>query len=150
MFDERRGLLGGLCAAGLGPCDLFVEDGKVTACFDVIAECFERPERDVAVAVGLLDPAEGIGHEPLRPVVFADELVTVGQQDDFAAAFMTPKCQQHFHGPLGDIARAPCTAIVLLDAVRNCEVDHAIVDEPWKDVVHPRDGMMFVNQTKLP
>ena len=62
---------------------------------------------------------------------------------------MTPECQQHFHGPLSDIACTPCAAIVLLDAVRNREMDHAVVDEPWQDAVHPRDGMMFVNKTKL-
>ena len=62
---------------------------------------------------------------------------------------MASEGKQHFHGSLGDIARAPGTAVVLLDAVWNCQMNHAIVNEPRKDAVHPRDGVMFVRQFEL-
>ena len=143
--DRFEGAGGGK-RLGIGVADRRRQELEIVACFDVVAEGFDRPEADVAVTMGLLNKSEGRKHEPLGPAAGDRGVMTIwilllenrreqpADDGEFAGG------EQPLDGPLADIAHAPSGAAVLFEAVRGGEVDDGVVREPRKDLVNARNA----------
>ncbi len=79
-------------------------------------------------------------------MVLAEKLVLIDKQQDFPATRAAAQRQQQFERALGDIAGPPGPAVVLLDAMRDAQMDHAIVDEPRQCVLDARDDRVRAAQ----
>ena len=114
----------------------FVEEAEVARLLDIVAQRLQRPDDDVAMAAAGPDLRIGLEHEPLRPV--AALLVSARRRRPSGCPRTVPSCsidEEELDRPLADVARAPGGAGVLLEPVRNGQVDHRIMREPGQEGV---------------
>src|SRR5882757_1539095 len=119
------GVAGGGERHGVGVAELRLEEGKVVARLEVVAQRLDRPEADVAVAVRLLDEAERREHEPLRPAAgdgrvtrMVRVLLLEDRGEDAADGGKLAGGEEPLDRALADIADAPGGGAVLLEAMR--------------------------------
>ena len=110
-FDSARssdfGVGGPLHRVDVGVRDFLVEERQVVRRLEVVAQRLERPVNHVTVAVGLLDLAIPIEHEPLRPVAGLRVLVRVdGAKMSRTGAELAGR-EEVLHGSLADVADTP-------------------------------------------
>ena len=91
------------------------------------------------MAVAVADVRIGRQHEPLRPVAGRFRLLGEDEPQDLLDDGVVLEREQELDRPLADVAGAPGGAGVLLEAVRDGEVDHRVVGKPREDRVEGRD-----------
>ena len=92
------------------------------------------------MTVRLLDMAEWAEHKPLGPLGTPLVLVREDVEQNTPAGLVVAEGEQELHRALGNVPGSPGAAVVLLDAVRDREVDHGVVDEPREAAVDPCDS----------
>ena len=80
----------------------------------------------------------GFEHEPLRPVALLLVLLRENDAQQLLGRPVMLERQEQLQRALADVARAPCGARILLEAMRRREVDHGVVRQPREDRI---DGL---------
>src|SRR5215211_2812500 len=88
------------------------------------------------MSVAVLNVRVGLEHEPLRPVPPFFVLLREHDLQNASHRLVMPESEQKFDRPLAYVARAPCTARILLKSVRHAQMNDRIVSEPWKHDIH--------------
>ena len=130
---QHAGALRLRVALGVEERQLLVEQRVITAGQQVLCECEQRPEHDVAVRVFWTDAALALEeHEPLRPIAVLVLIAEYAQQQ-LAHRCRAPEREQPLDWTLADVARAPAAARILLEAARREMVYPRVVREPGQD-----------------
>ena len=130
---QHAGALRLRVALGMEIRQLLVEKRGIVAGQQVLCECEQRPEHDVAVRISRTDAALAFEeHEPLRPIAVL-VLVAEYAQQQLAHRFRAPEREQQLDRTLAHVARAPAAARVLLEPARREMVYPRVVREPGQD-----------------
>ncbi|MNN07326.1 hypothetical protein D3C81_1201500 [compost metagenome] len=130
MFADRRWFGRRLKASFFRIRYLFVQQPEVPGGRQVIAQHFQRPDNNVAMALLLLDPGVTVKHKPLRPVSAFLILMGIYRFQDVFDHPVFLRCQKIFRRSLADVAGPPSRPAVLLQPVRYREVNQHIVRIP--------------------
>ena len=129
-----RAALAGPAAALRVERDRLVEDRRVAARDQVLAEREQRPEHDVAVRVAGADRGVALEeHEPLRPVAVGALRLHHAQQQVAHRRGVAVR-EQQLGRALADVARAPAAARELLEPARREVVDQRVLAQPGQQL----------------
>ena len=129
--------------------DRLVEDRGVAARDQVLGQCEQRPEHDVAVRVAGTNGGVALEeHEPLRPVAVGLLRFHHAQQQVAHRCAVAVR-EQQLHGALAHVARAPATARELLEPARGEVVDEGVLAQPGQQLDEaPQPGRCGVVVTR--